>query len=491
MNITLIDIPYQKPVCTWPILYLRRYGRGRTKFSFESSEKCQYGKGVYTFNTLEGDSIFHLVDTYARGISARNQMIKKRTSMPEGFKPLGASMKLTNSEGKILDKLCGRDNDRPQADCSQLADSSHDIVSLGPGDSVSQMGTLRKELQVVKENGLELKIDSNECFTERVMKIERGMSIGSGISLEIAQKINETTQSSPESERLSLLDCTFDTDNPAHEIKKINVSTIEEETLAETLAVEKPKFLYDVDTKKLYDLPNRTSTPSDDVGNSKKAKQVKRSSSLKLPSALRRSNSTKDSSIKKSQSVKRSSSFRMRFFKSKTSDEEKGAKSEKKEKENEKEREREREREREKSCETSDNDSNQSSLLSVGAIPPVEDIDIKIAQREKVKDYLARAIEDDMNDLEPEIYKLDEQLSCDQQCNNGVKKRKWPIRHRSNEMVCMGNESTRKTPFRNSNSFAGYDYRGHAVMCSKDRTAREAYDNEGKSLTNCVIMSNS
>ena len=47
---------------------------------------------------------------------------------------------------------------------------------------------------------------------------------------------------------------------------------------------------------------------------------MKRSSSLKLPSSIRRSNSGgKDASIKKSQSVKRSGSFRLRFFKLKSS----------------------------------------------------------------------------------------------------------------------------------------------------------------------------
>lgn len=497
MNITLIDIPYQKPVCTWPILYLRRYGRGRTKFSFEASEKCQFGKGVYTFNTLEGDSIFHLVDTYARGISARNQMIKKRTSMPDGFKPLGAQSldKLTHSEGKILDQLCNGRHNAPPADCN-LVDSSPDIVSIGPGDSVSQMGTLRKELQVVEENGHELKIDDNECMTERVLKIERGMSIGSGISLEIAQnnipqelkKSNndEPTQSSPGNERSGILDCTFDTENPAHEMKKLNVSTIEEETLAQTLAVEKSAFLREIGNKKIYDGPTRTSTPSEEV-TSKKSKQVKRSSSLKLPSSIRRSNSGKDTSIKKSQSVKRSSSFRLRFFKLKTSDEEKIAKGEKRDKEREKEKEKENgrekclEKEKERSCETSDNDSTQSSsIIHPVIIPPrVEDIDIQIAQRERVKDYLARAIEDDMNNIEPEAFDNVFEDDCsDSEQLETAKRRKWPVRHRSNEMTGNGGEPARRTPFRNSNSFAGYDYRGHAVLSSKERFEKESSDSE-------------
>ena len=126
--------------------------------------------------------------------------------MPEGFKPLGAqsmNSKLTHSEGKIMDEL-SRSGDGGGGGTRAgdlLGDSSHDIVSLGPGDSVSQMGTLRKELHVVQEGrlgaGKNIVSDSLESsMNDRVLKIERGMSIGSGISLEIAQNIPQDSKSS-------------------------------------------------------------------------------------------------------------------------------------------------------------------------------------------------------------------------------------------------------------------------------------------------------
>ena len=105
-NLTLIDISTQSPMAEWPIQHLRRYGRGRTKFSFEAGDKCKSGVGVYTFNTGEGDAIFHLIDMYARKISSlqRKDTRDKRISMPtESFRSLGESRRRAKSEGKLLE----------------------------------------------------------------------------------------------------------------------------------------------------------------------------------------------------------------------------------------------------------------------------------------------------------------------------------------------------------------------------------------------------
>lgn len=105
-NLTLIDISTQSPMAEWPIQHLRRYGRGRTKFSFEAGDKCKSGVGVYTFNTGEGDAIFHLIDMYARKISSlqRKDTREKRISMPtESFRPLNESRRRAKSEGKLLE----------------------------------------------------------------------------------------------------------------------------------------------------------------------------------------------------------------------------------------------------------------------------------------------------------------------------------------------------------------------------------------------------
>ena len=105
-NLTLIDISTQSPMAEWPIQHLRRYGRGRTKFSFEAGDKCKSGVGVYTFNTGEGDAIFHLIDMYARKISSlqRKDTREKRISMPtESFRSLSESRRRAKSEGKLLE----------------------------------------------------------------------------------------------------------------------------------------------------------------------------------------------------------------------------------------------------------------------------------------------------------------------------------------------------------------------------------------------------
>ena len=464
LNITLIDVPTQKHVCEWPIQYLRRYGRGRTKFSFEASEKCKYGKGVYTFNTLEGDSIFHLVDMHARGISMRNQLLRKRTSMPEGFKPIGnASKRLHHSEGKLVDKFSSDIALTPQE--IRLVDSVNDMNELllvGPGDSVSQIGTLRSG---TSDAGKSLRdVDDEERF------VTRGASIGSGISLEIAQNIsNSGDELKPIEEPKTMNDSLEAYDEDPRNMQNKPVSPIQEETLAQTLeceAINKPlKTLAEKNTKNDHG-PNRTSTPTtgDDssvtTNHSKKSKiSIRRSSSLKLPSALKRSNSSgKDNSVKKSSSVKRSSSFRSRFFKSKTSDDEK--KSEKNDK-------KEKQKFTSKSAQDLSSEPTPPIPLPLATI---EKLDQQIAQEQKAKDILAKAIEDDMNrNSENELIESG---------NKRVKKsRRFPVRHKSNEM--LGNGTPDKTKIhRLSSSFAGYDYKGHVVL---SKTSSIDNESEGTS----------
>ncbi|XP_066917390.1 serine-rich adhesin for platelets-like [Clytia hemisphaerica] len=461
LNIVLIDVPTQKPVCEWPIQYLRRYGRGRTKFSFEASDKCKFGKGVYTFNTLEGDSIFHLVDMHARGISMRNQMLRKRTSMPEGFKPLGnTSKRLHHSEGKLVDKFSS--DIPPIPNSARLADSVTDmneILLIGPGDSVSQIGTLRSQRSDIEKLRIDIEGDHSRLDS-------RGPSIGSGISLEIAQNISQSGEElkcidENKANTSSAFESTFTEDPRTLNTKP--VSPIQEETIAQTLENEslaKPKVKSIIDQNG----PNRTSTPDDSTSNTsiiKKPKiSIKRSSSLKLPSALKRSNSSgKDNSVKKSSSVKRSSSFRSRFFKSKSSsDDEK--KSEKKMKPKSK----------------SAQDLSLEPIVTVVPTPTttIEALDQQIAQEQKAKEILAKAIEDDMNrNSENEI--LDPDMKREK------KRRRFPIRHKSNEMV--ENATPEKSRLnRLSNSFAGYDYKGHVVLQKRNSGEKEIDDEEYQNL---------
>ena len=53
------------------------------------------------------------------------------------------------------------------------------------------------------------------------------------------------------------------------------------------------------------------------------------------------------------------------------------------------------------------------------------------------------------------------------------KRRRFPLRHKSNEMV--ENSTPEKTTkiYRLSNSFAGYDYKGHVVLQKRNSTEKE------------------
>lgn len=462
LTLSLIDIPSQSVVCEWPIQYLRRYGRGRTKFSFEASEKCKNGKGVYTFNTLEGDAIFHSVDMHARGISMRNQMLRKRTSVPDGFKPLGAATKkLHHSDGRLSEKYS--DIETPnQTNTNRYSDSTNDdILTVNPSDSVSQIGTLPKHSNT-----------KNKTFEGSDRMPTRGMSIGSGISLEIAQNISQNVDESkgstsinidndsraciPECRRQDfIIDSSFEEESLNEEAvrpTKHEVSVIQEETFAQTL-----------ETEQVIDNQNRVIEESKSISCSKSnlqplileennhTKKVKRSSSLKLPSALKKSSSnTKDMSLKKSQSVKRSSSFRSRFFKSKFTDEDKSSKSERKLKSK------------------SSQDLNTHPEEDIKDLEKENKINHELNhhdQQKIVKELLAKAIEDEMSKSSET-----ETSAIAGKSEQKQKRRRYPLRHKSNEMLGNGTPEKGKGLDRSrlSSSFAGYDYKGQVAYSRND-----------------------
>ncbi|NXH73776.1 DOK1 protein, partial [Hydrobates tethys] len=50
----------------WPYRLLRRYGRDKVMFSFEAGRRCDSGPGNFTFETKQGNEIFHLVEASIR-----------------------------------------------------------------------------------------------------------------------------------------------------------------------------------------------------------------------------------------------------------------------------------------------------------------------------------------------------------------------------------------------------------------------------------------
>ncbi|XP_077157543.1 docking protein 1 [Paroedura picta] len=61
-GLVLQDPHSHQPLYTWPYRLLRRYGRDKVMFSFEAGRRCESGPGNFTFETKQGNEIFHVVE---------------------------------------------------------------------------------------------------------------------------------------------------------------------------------------------------------------------------------------------------------------------------------------------------------------------------------------------------------------------------------------------------------------------------------------------
>ncbi|XP_056612028.1 docking protein 1b [Triplophysa dalaica] len=56
----------KKDLLVWPYKLLRRYGRDRVMFSFEAGRRCESGPGNFTFETKQGNELFHIIEKAIR-----------------------------------------------------------------------------------------------------------------------------------------------------------------------------------------------------------------------------------------------------------------------------------------------------------------------------------------------------------------------------------------------------------------------------------------
>uniref|UniRef100_A0A670JNL6 Docking protein 1 n=1 Tax=Podarcis muralis TaxID=64176 RepID=A0A670JNL6_PODMU len=77
-GLILGDPHSNQPLFTWPYRLLRRYGRDKVMFSFEAGRRCESGPGNFTFETKQGNEIFHVVEAAIQAQKA--QVVEHRHS---------------------------------------------------------------------------------------------------------------------------------------------------------------------------------------------------------------------------------------------------------------------------------------------------------------------------------------------------------------------------------------------------------------------------
>ncbi|XP_005995306.2 docking protein 2 [Latimeria chalumnae] len=87
--LALKDMKSGETLYTWPYRFLRRFGRDKMTFSFESGRRCASGEGNFEFETKQGNEIFHTIES---AISVHKTTLKdeKRYSPPSEETMLGS-----------------------------------------------------------------------------------------------------------------------------------------------------------------------------------------------------------------------------------------------------------------------------------------------------------------------------------------------------------------------------------------------------------------
>ena len=95
LYLCLTSVTTGQRLLTWPLKYLRRYGRDHTKFTFEAGRKCESGPGVYFLGTQMGNAIFLQVHANVKTIGMQQHtslqqedIVKGSGSNVGGMKPI-------------------------------------------------------------------------------------------------------------------------------------------------------------------------------------------------------------------------------------------------------------------------------------------------------------------------------------------------------------------------------------------------------------------
>ncbi|NXU49602.1 DOK1 protein, partial [Turnix velox] len=88
----------------WPYRLLRRYGRDKVMFSFEAGRRCDSGPGNFTFETKQGNEIFHLVEASIREQKAQVKENRQSSDSMDSDNPSLVQMRQALADSLSLEQ---------------------------------------------------------------------------------------------------------------------------------------------------------------------------------------------------------------------------------------------------------------------------------------------------------------------------------------------------------------------------------------------------